>query len=240
MRADFQEKVAILQVSYAVTTSNTNKCPHGFPVGTCPICSGSMGGASKDKNTPRKAGEMSYNECMAEWRKIQAQQKADLKEQLDLKKEFLLQFLSNKPIINLEKITQFQEKIMQNIEKLPTVLKTPLKMALNIVNNVVNFALSTINNVQKFVQAAVLNIVDFTKSVAEKLPMVLFEMKNFVSSKLEQIIKPVETILTLFIGNKNKEDKDKKDKNRKKVKEILKKLFKLYFKEKDDNNKDSQ
>ncbi len=208
-------------------------------MGTCPICSGS-GGVSKDKNTPRKAGEMSYNECMAEWRKIQAQQRADLKEQIDLKKEFLLQFLSNKPIINLEKITQFQDKIMQNVEKLPTVFKTPLKMVLNVAANVVNFALSTINNVQKFVQTAVLNIVDFAKSVTEKLPMVLFEIKNFVSLNFEKIItKPAKTILTLFIGNKSKEDKDKKDKNRKKVKEILKKLFKLYFKEKDDNNKNS-
>lgn len=225
-------------VSYAVTTSNTNKCPHGFPVGTCPICSGMAGGgASKDKNTPRKAGEMSYNECMAEWRKIQAQQKADLQEQIDLKKDFLVQFLSSKPIINLEKVTQLQDKIMQNVEKLPPVIKTPVKFVLNIVHTMVNFAFSAINNVQKFVQTVVTNIVDFAKSVAEKLPMVLAEVKNFISSKLEKaIIKPVQTILTLFIGKKNKEDKDKEDKNKKKLERILKKLFKFYFKEKDDNN----
>ncbi len=223
---------------YAVTSTNTNKCPHGFPVGTCPICSGMSGGASKDRSKPRKAGEMSYNECMAEWRRMQAQQKADMQEKIEAKRELLSQLFSTKPIINIEKLTQLQQKVMNFVEKLPPVIKTPVSFVLNVVNKVVNFAAGLINNVQSFIVNTAQNLTNMVRSVAEKLPVVLAEVKNIISENLEKfILKPAKIILTLFIYNENKEneEKDKNDKQRKKVKKIIEKMFSLFFKEKDDN-----
>ena len=73
---------------YNQTVQNTAKCPHGFPVGACPICSGMGGGGkSKDRDKARVPGEMTYNECLAEWHRMQAQkeakQQAKLQAQLD-------------------------------------------------------------------------------------------------------------------------------------------------------------
>ena len=62
---------------YNATIQNNNKCPHGYPIGACPICNGmSGGGIPKDRNKPRKAGEMSYNECLAEWHRMQRAEQA--------------------------------------------------------------------------------------------------------------------------------------------------------------------
>ena len=63
-------------VANLTQTIQNNKCPHGFIVGTCPICSGMGSRASSNKDKPRKAGEMSYNECLAQWMKMQALQNA--------------------------------------------------------------------------------------------------------------------------------------------------------------------
>ncbi|MBR6298607.1 MAG: hypothetical protein IKR34_05125, partial [Candidatus Gastranaerophilales bacterium] len=165
---------------YAVTSTNTNKCPHGFPVGTCPICSGMSGGASKDRSKPRKAGEMSYNECMAEWRRMQAQQKADMQEKIEAKRELLSQLFSTKPIINIEKLTQLQQKVMNFVEKFPPVIKAPVSFVLNVVHKVVNFAAGLINNVQSFIVNTAQNLANMVRSVAEKLPVVLAEVKNII------------------------------------------------------------
>ena len=66
------------------TIQTAGKCPHGLPIGACPICSG-MGGGSikKDRDKPRVAGEMSYNECMAEWMKILAAKDAKIQAKID-------------------------------------------------------------------------------------------------------------------------------------------------------------
>ena len=60
------------------------------------MCAGMTGGAPKDRNKPRKAGEMSYNECMAEWRRIQAQQKAELQEKAQANRERISELFSQK------------------------------------------------------------------------------------------------------------------------------------------------
>ena len=52
-------------VSPLSTQSGT--CPHGMAPGACPICSGKAGGGGGSSlNTPRVAGEMSWNQCYYE------------------------------------------------------------------------------------------------------------------------------------------------------------------------------
>ena len=76
--------------SFANTIQNTAKCPHGNPIGACPICSGMGGGGiSKNRDKPRRAGEMSYNECLAEWHKMQAAKNAKNQAKLQAKADKL-------------------------------------------------------------------------------------------------------------------------------------------------------
>ena len=86
LRARPKERV-VLVAPYAAANSiqNSGKCPHGLPPGACPICSGMGGGGGirRDKDKPRVAGEMSYNECMAAWIKIQAAKEAKIQAQID-------------------------------------------------------------------------------------------------------------------------------------------------------------
>ena len=237
----YKRKEKNLTAPYSVSNTNTNKCPHGFPVGTCPMCAGMAGGAPKDRNKPRKAGEMSYNECMAEWRRIQAQQKAELQEKAQANRERISELFSQKPLINIEKVVQLQNKIMQSIEKFPPVIKIPAKLVLNIVHSAINIAINTINTAYRFVVNIGQNLFNMINSVAEKLPMVLAEMKNFTSKIFEKSLKFAQKIiLTLFINNGNQKNKNENDKEGRKNKKLIEKIFGFYLKIKNDNKKQSK
>ena len=47
-------------------STRTGSCPHGLPLGACPICSGGGGGTMRKADFSAKPGEMSWNECAAE------------------------------------------------------------------------------------------------------------------------------------------------------------------------------
>ena len=229
-----------MTIQYSISsTTNNNKCPHGFTLGSCPLCSGMGGGAPKDKNKPRKPGEMSYNECMAEWHKIQAQQKAKMQEEIDSQKTFMEKLFSSKPIVNIiEKIQKFQAKIIKNLEKAPKAIQVPTKTVLYTIRAIFSSAFNSINKIQNFVKNFSQNIFNLITNIAEKIPVVLSEIKNIIFLNTQKIIlTPFKTILTLFVGKDSKQD-DKKDKQRKKVKKILEKIFNFYFKEKNDNKQD--
>ena len=57
-------------------TTKVGTCPHGLPLGACPICDGMAGGNSTTKrDIPRNVGEMSYNQCAAIGAMLRAQKK---------------------------------------------------------------------------------------------------------------------------------------------------------------------
>lgn len=223
-----------MALPYSITTTNNNKCPHGFPVGTCPICNGMAGGSSKDKNKPRKPGEMSYNECMAEWKKMQALENAKMEEKIQNHRDFLAKLFSNdKNLINLDKILKVQNKINQIVEKLPDIVKTPLKSALNIIFKTVNIIFRAINNIPVFIINIQTSLKNFINSISEKLPMVLYEIKNFSEFVLKTALKPIKSILNLFIS-KEKNNEKEKDERKRRFKKILKKLFNIEENENED------
>ena len=56
------------------TNNKIGTCPHGLPMGACPICNGMGGGGSvKRDNKPR---EMTWNECYAIGQMLKAQKLA--------------------------------------------------------------------------------------------------------------------------------------------------------------------
>ena len=55
-----------MELTFSTTKSNTGTCPHGLPIGACPICNGMGGGLKSQKaDFSAKPGEMSWNECAA-------------------------------------------------------------------------------------------------------------------------------------------------------------------------------
>ena len=46
-------------------SARVGTCPHGLPLGACPICIGMGGGGMKKPDVSATPGEMSWNECAA-------------------------------------------------------------------------------------------------------------------------------------------------------------------------------
>ena len=212
------------------TVQNNNKCPHGLPVGACPICSGMGGGASKDKNKPRVAGEMSYNECMAAWIKIQAAKEAKIQAQIERIEQSQAQLLLNRAILGLDKAVKQVEKLIQQLDSAPKIIAIPAKIILNIVVkpilNLISKIPQAINNIQTFFS----NITRFIASVSEKLASIYGEIKNFIDAKISQPIKKaVKSILSLFVQTKSEDSEDEEVKKLKsrELKKILKGLFRI-------------
>ena len=89
---------------------NTGKCPHGLPIGTCPICSGMGGGSTQRKDKPRVPGEMTYAECMAAWIKIQAAKEAKIEAQIQRIENAQAKLLENRIMLGLDKVNKNLDK----------------------------------------------------------------------------------------------------------------------------------
>ena len=171
----YERSILVAPYAGASAVQNGNKCPHGLPPGACPICSGMGGGGGmrKDKDKPRVPGEMSYNECMAAWIKIQAAKEAKIQAQIDRMENAQAQLLQNRAILGLDKAVANLDKAIQKLDQMPPVIAIPAKIVLNVIvrpilNLIANIP-KAINNVQAFFS----NVGQFISSVAEKLSTVL-------------------------------------------------------------------
>lgn len=214
-----------------VQQNNLNKCPHGFPVGTCPICSG-HGGISKDKNKPRVKGEMSYNECMAVWIRMQNAKKDKLQQKIQTRLETIEKNSLKRKIARLiaqknslirfyDKINTIKEKI-DNLSKnnsfISKIVSNVLKLPLNIVQTVLQIA--------NFSYIATLKTLSFLISVQEKLSSLLGEIKSFINSKIFKKTKELfKTILSLFCETESQDDETKEKINFRKIKNLVKNMF---------------
>ena len=217
--------------SYTNQVQQQGKCPHGFPIGACPICSGMAGGASKDRNKPRKPGEMSYNECLAAWHKIQAKNEAKKTDNLNRFETIKQLFTGNKFTTAVDKVQKFLDKTMQKLDNMPSIVKAPAKFIIkNIVLPVVNFISqvpTAIKNIQTFFE----NTRMFITSVSEKLASVFGEIKNFIDDKItKNYKKALKTILSLFTSGEDEESEDAKKIKDRELKKILKSIFRIKHK----------
>lgn len=227
-----------MATGYTQNIQNNNKCPHGFPLGACPICSG-MGSSSKqDKNKPRVAGEMSYNECLAEWHRIQARKEAKIQEKLDRIEQAQNQLLLNRMMAGLDKISKTLDNFINKMEPMPQLVKIPVKIFINIIIKPILNLISKIPEVIKNVQTSISN---FISSVSEKMASVLGEIKNFINSQIEKRFKkPIKLLLSLF--SEEEQDKEENEEMEKlklrELKKVLKGIFrkKQKIKEKENEN----
>ena len=218
------------------------KCPHGLPIGACPICSGMGGGGSVSrKDKPRVPGEMSYNECMAAWIKIQAAKEAKIEAQIQRAEAAQALFEKNLAIKGLDKAIKTLDKIVQNIEQMPKIIAIPVKIVINVIVkpilNLIAKIPQAINNIQAFFS----NVRTFITSVGEKLVAVLGEVKNFVDTKVAQPIrKALKTVLSFFAQEENEEDEEVQKLKMREIKKVLKGIFRIKSKNREEEQEDER
>ena len=195
-------------------------CPHGLPMGACPICNGMGGGGSvKKDNKPR---EMTYNECLAVWQMMKAQ-KAAHKQTMQL---FAAQDMSaymNKlqEQINAMKIAIQNSALPRPIAKAfvllaDSVLLPAAKALQNISNTVQNIANSVVKTLNEIKQ----KIID----IADKLTALFGETKAAIQKKIEEKFNDIKKKIFNLFGLATAENEE--DEEARRIEEA-KQLFEL-------------
>lgn len=165
--------------------SNSTKvgtCPHGLPLGSCPICNG-MGAGMKKADFSAKAGEMSWNQCAAIGAFLRAQKQAKLTREQDA-----INFAQN--------ARAFQNALMNASQKLanltvffaqntPALISKPVNLLLNSFSKflrvIANTPLTILNTI-KTVQQKIIDISD-------KLTAIIGELKASINKKFAERFK---------------------------------------------------
>lgn len=212
-------------------------CPHGMPLGACPICNGMAGGNSTSKrDIPRNVGEMSYNQCAAIGAMLRAQKNA--KAQAKLAQQNHLQALADfqKNISNTHQRIMALAVFVTNT--MPAVIAKPVNF---ILNNIVGKALTIIQNlpaaIAKFTQAINQKIAD----ISDKLTAIYGELKAAIGEKISKFTsdlkKKLKSLFFVF-GTQETDDEDKKIDEAKRTFELKTFIHQLYKKLKGEDEKD--
>ncbi len=200
----------IMNVSPTSQKLNAGTCPHGNPIGSCPICAGlSGGGGGLANNKARQAGEWTYDQCYSAWQQI-LKAKATAEEQ---KLQQKLDYIKAQ-----EKIQSFTDKITDKIsalnEKAANLKTQPVNVSnfvqsvalatLNIAVNVIITAVNIVRNTFEFVQQKFIDISD-------KISYVCAEIKSKVQKLLSEkttVKQKLKSLFEIFVPlNINNEDK---------------------------------
>ena len=202
------------------SNSRIGTCPHGLPLGACPICNGMGGGGGIKKDNKPK--EMSYNECYAVWQMMKAQKDAH-KQTMQL---FAAQDLSTKlnkiqEQINAMKIaiqnSNLPKPVIQAFNILANSVLTPLvKAAQSITNTLQNIANTVIKTLNEIKQKMV--------DIADKLTAMFGEAKAALQKKINEKFKDIKKKIFNLFGLANVDDEE--DEEAKKIEEA-KRLFEL-------------
>lgn len=228
-----------------VSPIKVGTCPHGLPMGACPICNASGGaGSMKKADFSAKPGEMSYAQCLAigNMLKAQKQRREDAKQDIIQMQQQLALFYKN--MNNM--IQKFQMILVNSYNKLPDGVKTIIK---NVANNVImptlNFVRNVFNNIKNYINNTYQQIKGMLKEACDRFVGMLGEIKNFFEKQILEKLDNIKNRLYKLFGfsNVNSEqnnDEKKVSKEEKllnklnKIKDWLKNIFK---KKKENKNK---
>lgn len=186
-----------------LATLNTNTvkagtCPHGMPLGACPICNGMGGGGGMRKaDFSAKPGEMSWNECAAIGAFLKAQANAKAQRQQDLQ-NFALQMQNFQTAMTnaRAKIAEIAQFFTQNT---PAIIAKPVNFVLN---TIIGGTLNLIKNIPTAIQTALQTIQQKFADISDKLTAMMGELKAAVEKKISEtfneIKKKVKSLFAIF------------------------------------------
>ena len=178
-------------------SARVGTCPHGLPLGACPICNGMGGGGMKKADFSAKPGEMSWNECAAIGAFLKAQQNAKLQRAQDAQN-----FAQN--------VQAFQNALMNSSQKLaniaqffsnnmPPIIAKPVNFVLN---TVLGGILRTIANIPAAISQTIQTLQQKLADISDKLTAMLGEFKASVEKKISEAFKDlkkkVKSLFSIF------------------------------------------
>lgn len=185
----------------ATLNANTVKagtCPHGMPLGACPICNGMGGGGGMRKaDFSAKPGEMSWNECAAIGAFLKAQANAKAQRQQDLQNYALqMQNFQNTMANARTRVTELAKFFTQNT---PAIIAKPVNFVLN---TLIGGTLNIIKNLPAAIQTAFQTIQQKFADISDKLTAMMGELKAAVEKKISETFselkKKVKSLFAIF------------------------------------------
>ena len=214
--------------------SRIGTCPHGLPLGACPICNG-IGGGAKKADFSAKPGEMSWNECAAIGAFLKAQRMAKQAKEADFQAQVqnLIRF-QNTMAKAVQNASQFALMIQSSM---PAIIAKPIVF---VVNNIVVNGLNALKNFPTFVSNFVQNLSQKLADITDKLTAIYGELKASIAKKisepLKDLKKKIKSIFSIFKSTDTDNDDKKIDETKRtfELKTFIHKLYKKLRKDEDD------
>lgn len=216
----------------ATLNANTVKagtCPHGMPLGACPICNGMGGGGGMRKaDFSAKPGEMSWNECAAIGAFLKAQANAKAQRQQDLQNYALqMQNFQNTMANARTRVAELAQFFTQNT---PAIIAKPVNFVLN---TLIGGTLNIIKNLPAAIQTAFQTIQQKFADISDKLTAMMGELKAAVEKKISETFselkKKVKSLFAIF-SPLDADNEDKQIDETKKTFELRTFIHELYKK----------
>jgi len=213
-------------------------CPHGMPIGACPICNGISGGNSTSRrDVPRNAGEMTYNQCAAIGAMLKAQKHA--KEQMKTAQQNRLQALAefSKNISNTHQRLMTLNSLISN--SMPAIIAKPISLILTTTAKI----LSIIQNIPNVIINVSQAISQKFTEISDKLTAIYGEFKAAVQEKFSKFIsgikKKFKSLFFIFSSSET-DDEEKKIEEAKRTFELKTFIHKLAQKLKQQDTKNDE
>ena len=218
----------------SVTALQTNNarvgtCPHGLPLGACPICNGmSGGGGMKKADFSAKPGEMSWNECAAIGAFLKAQQQAKLQREQDAQNFALrVQAFQNALMNSSEKLANIAQLLSNST---PAIIAKPINFVLN---TVLGTLVRTLANITTTISNVIQTIQQKLADISDKLTAMMGELKASIEKKISETFKDlkkkVKSLFSIFQPTDTDND-DKQIDETKKAFELRTFIHELYKK----------
>ena len=180
------------------TTLKAGTCPHGLPLGACPICNGMGGGGGMRKaDFSAKPGEMSWNECAAIGAFLKAQANARAQRQQD----------AQNYAIQMQNFQNTMEAARGRMAELAAFFKGNLpaivaKPAVFILNTVIGRTLNIIKNIPTVISNTLQALGQKLADISDKLTAMMGELKAAINKKLSETFnefkKKVKSLFGIF------------------------------------------
>lgn len=195
----------------SIAGASNNKigtCPHGLPLGACPICNGMGGGGSvKRDNKPR---EMTWDECYAIGQMLKAQKAARQQTLQNYAAQDMQAYLGRLQ----EQMNALKTMVMNSLPRsvakaISAIANTVLVPAMKAVQAIAK----GIENIANVVKTAVDNLKQKIVDIADKLTAMMGEAKAAIQKKLDEKFKDIKKkVFNLFgiLEPENEEDEEAK------------------------------